>query len=307
MLDIAALMKTAPLGDSRLNNRALMLVTGIIQGQASATHGPEGVGHRRPWPHAMGAFRFFDNDRVQLPALYEPCRNALRELVAPGQRCYVMHDVSVVDYSGHQAKEDLIPVGNNKGYGYELFSSLVVSAQGRPLGPVMQELRTMKGVLSSESPTPLPFVDHMTQVERAYEAMQRCLPQREVVQVADREFDDLQLLRFIDGQRGLYLIRAQHLGRWVSWSEEPMTLKQVVSQIALSQGASVQKNEKEYELWVGETEVVFNGKSFRGVAQGRNKPQPGSPIKVRVIVSELRPRQQNLWAKLGSGRAPTVW
>jgi hypothetical protein len=24
-------------------------------------------------------------------------------------------------------------VGNNKGYGYELFSSLVVSAQGRPL------------------------------------------------------------------------------------------------------------------------------------------------------------------------------
>ena len=288
MLDIAALMKTAALGDGRLNKRALTLTTGIIEGQASATHGPEGVGHQRPWSHAMGAFRFFDNDRLQLPALYEPCRSALRELVAPGQRCYVMHDVSVVDYSGHQGKEDLIPVGNDKGYGYELFSSLVVSEQGRPLGPVMQEIRTMGGLLSSESPTPLPFVDHMTQVERAFEAIKRCLPQREVVQVADREFDELQLLRFIEGQRGLFIIRAQHLGRRIKWSAEPTTLKQVVSQLVLAPAARVQREGKEYDLWVAETQVVFDGKSFRGVAQGRNKPQPGAPIQVRVVVSELR-------------------
>ncbi len=39
----------------------------------------------------------------------------------------------------------------------------------------MQEVRTMKGLLSSESTTPLPFVDHMTQVERAVEASSRCL------------------------------------------------------------------------------------------------------------------------------------
>jgi hypothetical protein len=288
MLDVAALMKTAPLGDGRLNKRAQTLVTGIIQGQASATHGPQGVGHQRPWSHAMGAFRFFDNDRLQLPALYEPCRAALRELVAPGQRCYVMHDVSVVDYSGHQGKQDLIPVGNDKGYGYELFSSLVVSEQGRPLGPVMQEIRTMRGLLSSESPTPLPFVDHMTQVERAVEAIKRCLPQREMVQVADREFDELQLLRFIEGQQGLYLIRAQHLGRWIKWSAEPTRLKQVVSQLVLVRAARIQREGKEYDLFVGETQVVFDGKSFRGVAQGRHKPQPGSPIGVRLVVSELR-------------------
>ena len=288
MLDIAKLMKAAPLGDGRLNKRGLTLVTGIIEGQASATHGPEGVGHERPWAHAIGAFRFFNNDRLSLPGLYEPCRVGLRELVTPGQRCYALHDISVVDYSGHQGKEDLVPVGNDKGYGYELYSSFVVSEQGHPLGPVMQEVRTMRGLLSSESETPLPFVDHMTQVERAVEAIKRCLPDRNVVHVCDREFDDIQLLRFIEGERGQYIIRAQHQGRLIQWRGEATTLKQAVSQVILLKGASVQREGKEYDLWVGETQVTFDGKSFRGVAQGRSKPRDGKPISVRVVVSELR-------------------
>ena len=306
MLDTAALMKFAPLGDGRLNKRALGLVNGIIQGEASATHGPEGVGHRQPWSHALGAFRFFDNDRIEIPALYEPCRAALRELVAPGQRCYVMHDVSVVDYSGHQAKEDLIPIGNGKGYGYELFSSLVVSAHGHPLGPVMQEVRTMRGLLSSESPIPIPFIDHMTQVERAITATKQCLPNRETVQVADREFDELQLLRFIHDELGLYNIRAQHLGRHVTWNAETTTLKKVVARLTLSSQGCIQKEGVEYEQWLAETRVVFDGKSFRGVARGRNKPLPGVPVVVRLVVAELRaPGHKTLqWVLLTNLKTP---
>ncbi len=34
----------------------------------SATSGTQGVGHANPFSHAIGAFRFFDNNRLTLPA-----------------------------------------------------------------------------------------------------------------------------------------------------------------------------------------------------------------------------------------------
>jgi len=288
MIDLAALLQTASLGDKRLDQRALTLVGDIIKGQASATHGPEGVGHQRTWAHAMGTFRFFDNDRLTLPALYEPCRVALRQLVSQGQRCYVVHDVSVVDFTAHQRKEDLEQVGNERGYGYELFTSLVLSAQGNPLGPLMQEMRTIKGLLSSESPTSLPFVDHLSQMERAVVATDRTLPGRDAVHICDREFDDLQLQRFIQHKARRYLIRAQHLARKVLWEGRRMTLKQAAQQVPLKQAGQVVRKGQAYDLWVGQTEVVFDGKSLRGVAKKRQMPRRGVPISVRIVISELR-------------------
>src|SRR5262245_31627799 len=45
---------------------------------------------------------------------------------------------------------------------------------------------------------------------------------------------------------------------------------------------------KEYDLYQGETEVVFDGKSLRGVASKGQNPQAGEPLTVRVVVTELR-------------------
>lgn len=288
MLNVAALIHAAPLGDSRLNQRALTLVTSIIEGHASATHGPEGVGHRQPWSHAMGAFRFFDNDRLLLPALYAPCLQGLRQLVAPGQGYYVVHDVSTLDYTGHQSKNDLIQVGNERGWGYELFSSLVLNSQGQPLGPVMQEVHTEKGLLSSTAATPLPFVDHMTQVERSLRTCDQELPGRRAIHLCDREFDELQLLRFLQDKRHDYIIRAQHLGRRILWQGKPTSLKQVADQVVLKKVGLVARDGKEHQLFLGQTLVTFDGKSFRGVARGRGKPLVGEPIDVRIVISELR-------------------
>ncbi len=43
-----------------------------------------------------------------------------------------------------------------------------------------------------------------------------------------------------------------------------------------------------YSLWVGETQVTLTKPSLRGVQKRRQKPQPGVPLRVRVVVSELR-------------------
>src|SRR5579864_1666705 len=155
MLELDTLLNSAPLGDKRRNQRALSIVESLLQGHMSATHGTQGVGHSSPFAHTMASFRFFDNDKLTLPALYAPCLTGLAQQVAPGERCFIVHDFSPVDYSQHQAKEDLTQVGNERGYGYDLYTGLVLTAQGMPLGPVVQELRTTQGCLSSESVPPL--------------------------------------------------------------------------------------------------------------------------------------------------------
>lgn len=288
MLDLTTLLNDAPLGDKRLNRRALQIVESVIQGHTSATHGTQGVGHAEPFAHVMGSFRFFDNDRLKLPGLYVPVKKAVAEQVPPGERCYIVHDLSAMDYSRHQAKQDLIQVGNERGYGYHLYSALALTAAGMPLGPVVQEVQTTKGCLSSESEQPIPFVDHLTQVERGAEAARLLLPDRIRVHLLDREFDDLQLLRTWHQQQELHIIRCQHLGRRVLWGAEKTLLKDVVDRVPLAPAGQVIRQSVSYDLFIGETTVVLTGKSLRGVARKRQQPREGPPLMVRVVISELR-------------------
>lgn len=300
MRPLASLLKGAPLGDKRLNSRALQIVESIVQGHTSATHGTQGVGHADPMSHVMGSFRFFDNDRLTLPALYQPCQQAVAEQVAPGQRCFIAHDISVLDYSTHQAKQDLIRVGNERSYGYELYSALVLSSAGLPLGPIVQEVQTTKGCLSSQIDEPIPFVDHLSQAERGAQSARQLLPDRIRIHLLDREFDDLQMMRTWYSTDELHVIRCQHLKRRVRWGEQPTSLQVVVNQVPLTPSGYVVKEGQRYDVFIGETHVVFPGQSLRGVARKRQKPQTGLPLSVRVVISELRlPGQKPLrWVLL---------
>jgi Transposase DNA-binding len=288
MLPMAQLLAHAPLGDKRLNRRALQIVESLIQGHTSATHGTQGVGHAEPFAHVMGSFRFFDNDRLKLPALYEPCKQGVAQQIAATERCFLVHDISTLDYGQHQSKEDLIRVGNERGYGYDLYSALALNATGRPLGPVVQELRTTKGCLSSESDEPLRFVDHLSQVERGARGARLLLPERVRIHLLDREFDDLQLLRTWQATPEFYVIRCQHLKRRVLWGDQSTSLLAVVDQVPLQAAGALLREGQHYDVFLGETRVLFAGKSLRGVARKRQKPQKGLPLSVRVVISELR-------------------
>ena len=288
MFNLSKLVHDAPLGDMRLNRRALQVVESILQGHTSATHGTQGVGHAQPFAHVMAAFRFFDNQRLKLPGLYDPVKRGVAEQVLPGERCLLVHDLSPLDYSLHQAKQDLIQVGNERGYGYDLYTALALTDLGMPLGPVVQEVQTTAGCLSSESDKPIPFVDHMSQVERGAQAARQLLPDRVVVHLLDREFDDLQLLRTWHQQQELYVIRCQHLNRRVQWGECKSSLKDVVEQVPLTPAGHLVRQGESFDVFIGETQVSFTGKSLRGVAKKRQKPQPGLPLSVRVVITELR-------------------
>ncbi|MBL8636214.1 MAG: hypothetical protein JNM40_23520, partial [Myxococcales bacterium] len=113
MLNLETLLQDAPLPDQRLRRRAAKLVQSMVRG-----HSPSSLGCLAPADDTQeaftrGAYRFFDHEGVTRTALHAPMQARLREQVSPSQTACVAHDVSVLNYTGHQRKEDLIPVGND--------------------------------------------------------------------------------------------------------------------------------------------------------------------------------------------------
>lgn len=50
----------------------------------------------------------------------------------------------------------------------------------------------------------------------------------------------------------------------------------------------VDRTKECYQLWVGQTEVKLCGRALRGVGSKKRKPEQGVPLRVRIVVSELR-------------------
>jgi hypothetical protein len=300
MFNLQHVLHAAPLGDRRRNDRALEIVTAFLAGgESGAEDGVHAPGKAGPWAHTMGRFRFLQNDAVSLPALYTPCRDALAQLVPPGRRAYVVYDFSPVDYSHHATKRDRVQIGNTYGQGYELFSALVLDEAGRPLGPVVQELRTADGCLSSEASSPLPFVDHFTQAERAVQAARFHLPDRDLVHVWDSEFDEVELERTLHSTSERYVLRAKYLARKVLLGNRLTTLGRAVRAVPRTAAGTVEREGHTYELRVAETFVTFQGPSWRGCKRGQ-RPKPGPALPVRVVIAELHRggRRAHQWVLL---------
>lgn len=149
MTDFQTLLETAPLPDLRLRRRAAQLVQSMVRGQSANSLGCLGPADATQESFTRAAYRFFDNDVVTRTALHTPMQLALRELISSAESASVAHDLSVLNYSGHNRKEDLIPVGNDRTWGYELFQSLVIKA-GVPIGAAVTELLCNQGILSSQ-------------------------------------------------------------------------------------------------------------------------------------------------------------
>lgn len=175
MTNFQALLESAPLPELGLRRRTAKLVQSMVRGQSSNSLGCLSPRGRTQESFTRGAYRFFDNDDVTRTALHMPMQESLRELISPSESASVAHDLSVLNYSGHNRKEDLIPVGNDRTWGYELFQSLFIKS-GVPVGTAVTELRCSQGILSSEQDEAIPFIDHLEQAERAVDSVEKLLP-----------------------------------------------------------------------------------------------------------------------------------
>src|SRR3972149_2120703 len=76
----------------------------------------------------QGMWRFLANERVTLPALVVPPREAGRQAVAASRCGYAlrMHDWSKLDYAHHRSKTDQTQLTRRDDVGYELYTALLV-------------------------------------------------------------------------------------------------------------------------------------------------------------------------------------
>jgi hypothetical protein len=114
------------LGDRRLNQRAVEMAARM------AAH-PEASLPNQMGAHSalVGAYRLLNSEGVTMEALLSAHRQ--QTLAAAGRLPVVLmvEDTTELDYSGHPCKGGLGPVGNERGRGLLLHSTLAVAPEGR--------------------------------------------------------------------------------------------------------------------------------------------------------------------------------
>lgn len=114
------------LGDKRLNNRAIEIAARMV------AHPEESLPNQMESRAALrGAYGLLNNDVVNMESLLAPhCRQTL---AAAGRAGLVLmvEDTTELDYSAHRSKTGLGPIGDGRGRGLLLHSTLAIVPEGR--------------------------------------------------------------------------------------------------------------------------------------------------------------------------------
>lgn len=114
------------LGDQRLNKRALEV------GAKMAAHPEASLPNQMESPSALkAAYRVLNSSKVTMERLLKP---HCHQTVAAAHRhpvVLMVEDTTELDYSDHPSKTGLGPVGNERGWGLLLHSTLAVVPEGR--------------------------------------------------------------------------------------------------------------------------------------------------------------------------------
>jgi hypothetical protein len=154
----------APPFEPRLQRRYQQLVQEHLQMSQSVAAGLDALpGAASSFASTQGAWRFYGNEQVSLPALAQPLieqgRRTLEESGA--QYGLVAHDWSHLNYDRHPRKADRIASAKDRRPGYELQSALLLSdRQGEPLAPIYRNLRCTAGLHSTRCGETVRTVTH---------------------------------------------------------------------------------------------------------------------------------------------------
>jgi hypothetical protein len=204
------------LGDKRLHRRAeKMLQARWAQPQATF------YGTFSSWAEAKGAYGLIEQKRAEmsLENLLAPHIESTQARMAAEKVVLLPQDTTTINYTGLRATSGLGPLGEEKGRGLWLHSTLAIRPDGVPLGvlkadcwarpegdqPKSDQGRNAKSIDEKES---LRWVQALHQAA----TMARRMPQTQLVILADREGDLYELHDAVQaGPENLHvLIRAQH-------------------------------------------------------------------------------------------------
>ena len=117
------------LGDKRLNKRMVEIAKAFMNRPEAQI--PQAMGN---WAGAKGAYRFFDHGKVTAEKILSAHREAAGQRLGGVEVVLAIQDTSFIDYTGHPATEGLGLLMDENHQGLILHATLMVSAQGVPLG-----------------------------------------------------------------------------------------------------------------------------------------------------------------------------
>ena len=181
--------------ERRLQRRYVQLVKEHMKSSTRSAAGPSLLpGQSKAASATQAAWRFFNNERIEMAQLVEPLRQAGRDAAAESTSDFVLlvHDWCKLGYGSHTAKHDVRQLTHEYDNGYDLTNALLVdAADGAPLAPMQMHVTTADWVYSTAVQTTHVDDHHLDQLEPTMiEAESWDLP-REVVHVIDREGDSL--------------------------------------------------------------------------------------------------------------------
>ena len=301
-----------PLPDKRLKTRFLNLVHAHMHHPPRLAAGVASVPSiASAFAATQAAWRFFNNDRITLPALVEPLRAVGRDRLATTKMPFALliHDWSKLSFAYAKSKRDLVQLTHATDVGYELTTALLVSADdGRPLAPMEMHLKTADCVLSTRrrAPKDLPHLDQVLPTMKAVRAWNLAKP---LVHVIDREADSVDSLRkwAAAGQR--FLVRGDD--RCVQWEGRAHLLSGIRAELrsrkVFRRVGTVSYHDTKAQLCVAETSVILDRPAKKNV-KGQRYEKPGRPLPLRLVVVQLRDGAGKVLAEwLLLSNVPQAW
>lgn len=238
----------------------------------------------------QAAWRFYNNYRIELPELVVPLRDHAREQIAGSDAPFVLlaHDWCKLSFPGHSFRQDVAELSNSSDVGYELTTSLAISAEtGAPLAPVEMHLKTKDVFLSTRNPAPA-AVPHLEQILPTMEASRDWNFAKPIVHVIDREADSVGHYREWTAAGHMVLIRGGD--RRVKWADRRIKLSQIRTEMlqagAFRSAGAALYHGRPAELEVAETAVVLHRPARKTIAKKR-VDIPGVPLTMRLILTRI--------------------
>ena len=177
------------------------------------------------WADLTALYRYARNEQIALGDIRRARALAVADLVPPGADVMMVHDPTQLDYSSQHAKEDRRPIGDHKGMGYEYVSCIALDPHSEDLLGVVHDT-----VISAAGPDDADVMDydyeplfadfsakekrrlrenHRHQMAVHMRGLAPVFAGRHVIDVADREFDDVFLLHNARTMGRSFVIRSQ--------------------------------------------------------------------------------------------------
>jgi len=178
------------LGDRRRTRRAVRVAAQM------ACHPSASIPEQAcSWSETKASYRLFSEEEVTFEALGSPNWRSTRQLAGEYERVLMIQDTSCLDFTGHPAAEEMGPIGDHRGRGFLIHSTLAVNPDGpgEVLGLAYQMLFCRQPTPDKETPTERKRRARESEIWRtSMREVGAPRPGRQWIHVCDRYPDDFE-------------------------------------------------------------------------------------------------------------------